>query len=137
MVAKQSYIIKTGSVHIRILVIGGNGFIGKHVVNHALNLGWIVTSLNVSYNVQSQHANLEHIKVDIADKTSLKKALGLAEFEYVVNCGGYIDHTLFSKGGRQVLEMHFIGVINLVELLNRDTLKSFINIKLKIVSYYT
>jgi nucleoside-diphosphate-sugar epimerase len=128
MDVNQINIIQTGSINIRILVIGGNGFIGKHVVNHALDLGWMVTSLNVSDNLSLPHANLEYIQADITNITSLKKALGLAEFEYVVNCGGYIDHTLFSKGGRQVLEMHFTGVINLIELLNQDTLKSFINI---------
>ena len=55
MVANQVNIIENGSTKIRILVVGGNGFIGKHVVSHALNLGWIVTSLNVSDKVTLKH----------------------------------------------------------------------------------
>jgi nucleoside-diphosphate-sugar epimerase len=124
----QINVIQAINNKIRILVIGGNGFIGRHVVNHALELGWEVTSLSLSGNLTEQPTNLKYITADITNFISLKKALGVAKFEYVVNCGGYIDHTLFSKGGRSILNMHFIGVINLVELLNRSALKSFINI---------
>ena len=93
-----------------------------------MNLGWIVTSLNVSDQVTLKHPNLKYIKADITNIISLKKALPLATYEYVVNCGGYVDHTRFSRGGRRALEMHFTGVINLVELLDQKTLKAFINI---------
>lgn len=113
---------------IRILVIGGNGFIGRHVIKHALKLKWDVTNLNLSSNLAEKSTDLKDVTADITNFIALKKALGVAEFEYVVNCGGYVDHTLFSNGGRSILNMHFIGVINLVELLNRNVLKCFINI---------
>ena len=113
---------------MRILVIGGNGFIGRHVIKHALKLKWDVTNLNLSSNLAEKSSGLKDVTADITNFIALKKALGVAEFEYVVNCGGYVDHTLFSNGGRSILNMHFIGVINLVELLNRNVLKCFINI---------
>jgi nucleoside-diphosphate-sugar epimerase len=54
--------------------------------------------------------------------------LGNAAFEYVVNCGGYIDHTLYFRGGRSVCDTHFRGVLNLAEALDRDVLQAFVNI---------
>jgi len=113
---------------MRILVIGGNGFIGRHIIKHALKLKWDVTNLNLSSNLSEKSSGLKNVTADITNFIALKKALGVAEFEYVVNCGGYVDHTLFSNGGRSIINMHFIGVINLIELLNRDVLKCFINI---------
>lgn len=114
----------------RLLVVGGNGFIGRHIVNHAIGLGWDITSLNLLPRHESaEHSqNVHYLAADIADGNVLKTVLGDASFEYVVNCGGYIDHTLFFSGGRAVFDTHFGGVLNLVENLNRNVLQSFVNI---------
>lgn len=120
--------IRKSQKQIHILVIGGNGFIGSSVVKHALKLKWQVTSLSLGNNFLPQNEKLKCIQADITDFFSLNKAIGTAKFDYVVNCGGYIDHTLFSKGGKEILDMHFVGVVNLVRVLNHSNLKSFINI---------
>ena len=85
MEINQINVIQAINNKIRILVIGGNGFIGRHVVNHALELGWEVTSLSLSGNLTEQPTNLKYITADITNFISLKKALGVAKFEYVVN----------------------------------------------------
>jgi nucleoside-diphosphate-sugar epimerase len=113
----------------RLLVIGGNGFIGRHIVNHALGMGWSISSLSLSLpNVGDRIDGVVYLAADIANSDELKKALPDPCFEYVVNCGGYINHALFSNGARKVFDVHFSGVLNLVQLLSRDALVVYVNI---------
>jgi nucleoside-diphosphate-sugar epimerase len=110
---------------MRLLVVGGNGFIGRHVAAHALARGWSVTSLGLS---GAGPAGAHCIAADISDAASLRPLSDDAPFDYVVNCGGYIDHAGFGQGGLRLVRSHFDGVLNLVETLDRRTLKRFVNI---------
>jgi nucleoside-diphosphate-sugar epimerase len=112
----------------KLLVVGGNGFIGRHIVMHAYELGWQVTSLSLNVPVKKEYQGVCYLGADISDKESLSKALTQNSFDYVVNCGGYIDHSLYSDTGRNMIDCHFTGVLNLVEIINKEHIKTFINI---------
>ena len=113
----------------RLLVVGGTGFIGHHLLRSAVKRNWEVTNLSLNKpiskrwisKVRYHHGNL--LKLD-----QLKRILCDSKFEYVVNLGGYINHTLYSEGGRKHLEEHFTSLKNLIEILPRDHLKAFIQI---------
>ena len=114
-------------LNIRILIVGGNGFIGSSIVQRAVDLGWDVVSLSRT-EVLKKIPRVKYIVCDITDRDFLYNNIKNTKFDYVVNCSGYIDHSFFFDGGEQVFNAHLLGVINLISALNRDSLKGFINI---------
>ena len=111
-----------------LLVIGGTGFIGHHLLKDSVELGWRTTS--VSLNPPSPQRfvdSVRYLQCDLTDANAVKNLLD-EEYEYVVNLGGYIDHTLFESGGRHLINAHFNTLQNLIEVLPRSTLKRFVQI---------
>jgi len=111
-----------------LLVIGGTGFIGHHLLKDSVELGWGTTS--VSLNPPSPQRfvdSVRYLQCDLTDANAVKNLLD-EEYEYVVNLGGYIDHTLFESGGRHLINAHFNTLQNLIEVLPRSTLKRFVQI---------
>jgi len=111
-----------------LLVIGGTGFIGHHLLKDSVELGWGTTS--VSLNPPSPQRfvdSVRYLQCDLTDANAVKNLLD-EEYEYVVNLGGYIDHTLFESGGRHLINAHFNALQNLIKDLPRSTLKRFVQI---------
>jgi nucleoside-diphosphate-sugar epimerase len=109
-----------------LLVIGGTGFIGHHLLRTAQQKGWQMTS--VSLNPPSKERfvdSVRYLHFDLADRNYVKKYFD-EDFDYVVNLGGYIDHKKFQEGGRELIDSHFTGLLNLIEWLPRNRLKSFV-----------
>jgi nucleoside-diphosphate-sugar epimerase len=111
-----------------LLVVGGTGFIGHHLLKSAINKVCKLTS--VSLNPPSEERFVEgvrYIHFDTANKYYLQQQLK-DDYDYAVNLGGYINHKLFKDSGRELIETHFNAIQNLVEILPRHSLKRFIQI---------
>ena len=113
----------------QLLVIGGTGFIGQHIVTKALEKGFKTTVLTKNNHIATDKAGgLKYLSADISDKASLLSSLRGKVFDYVINLGGYIDHANYSNGGSEIYDVHFNGVRNLVDCLNKSNLKGFVQI---------
>ena len=110
----------------KILVVGGNGFLGRNILDKAKQLDWETT--NLSLNDDSYKKSDYFIKSDISNFKNLNEDLSGISFDYVVNCGGYVNHDSFYKSGIKILNTHFIGVVNLIRAIDKRKLVKFINI---------
>ena len=70
--------------------MGGGGFIGQKVVERALIEGYKVTTLSPSGR---GHPMVRKLAVSLNDKNSLLEVHQNLDFEYVVNCSGYVNHS--------------------------------------------
>ena len=111
----------------RLLVVGGNGFIGRHICRSAIKAGYSVTSLSLKPGTV-ENADVRELYADVTDAIQLATLLEGEKFEYVINSGGYIDHRHFRNGGRALIRSHFDGTQNLIEILDRDYLTRFIQL---------
>ena len=113
----------------QLLVIGGTGFIGHHLLRLAVEKKWIVTSLSLTLPKTERHVSgVNYLCGDILNLKQIEKILRNKDFDYVVNLGGYVNHTLFQEGGRQQVEEHFTAIQNLFTVLSREKLQRFIQI---------
>lgn len=111
-----------------LLVIGGTGFIGQHVLKKAAKLGWSVTSFSLREdNLSFQSDKIKYRQVDVTNSENLRR-LDKKSFDYVINLGGYINHAKFYEGGREIIQAHFESVLNLIAWIDQKRLKKFIQI---------
>ena len=113
----------------KLLIVGGTGFIGQNIVKRALakNLDITILSKN-DCNISNRLDNIAYLSADISNKPSLLNQLKGRVFDYVINLGGYVNHSSYLNGGSRVYDAHFNGVRNIVDCLDRSRIKSFIQI---------
>lgn len=110
-----------------LLVIGGTGFIGHHLLI-ATRYDYQVTSISLNPPVPQRFvADVKYVQLDIRDLNATTQILD-ADYDYVVNLGGYVEHTLFKDGGSLSIDAHFLALQNLITALARKSLKRFVQI---------
>ena len=107
-----------------ILIVGGTGFIGYHLAKKALKKGWQVTSISSKPPKKIRYLpRVKYILCDITKKKSLKRNIQKS-FKYVVNLGGYVDHS----NKKKTFKSHYVGCKNLAEIFLKKNPKAFIQI---------
>ena len=110
------------SLKNNILIIGGTGFIGYHLAKKSLKKGWKVTSISSKRPRKKRYLpQVKYIICDITKKKSLRKNIQKS-FNYVVNLGGYVDHS----NRKKTFKSHYIGCKNLAEIFLKKELIAFV-----------
>ena len=107
-----------------ILIIGGTGFIGYHLAQKCVKKGWEVTSISTKKPKKKRYVEkVKYIYCDISKRKTLSKKIPKKKnYEYIVNLGGYVDHTNKQK----TYLSHYQGVKNLANLFLNNQPKLFI-----------
>ncbi len=107
-----------------MLIVGGTGFLGYHLARAALKKNWKVTSISIKNPQKTKFLkNVKYIFCDISKKNTLKKRIK-ENYSFVINAGGYIDHS----GGSRVLKTHLNGLKNLCSLFLKKKIDCFVQI---------
>ena len=105
-----------------ILIVGGTGFIGYHLAKKSLKKGWSVTSISLKLPKKTRYLpKVKYLLCDISKKKKLIKIIK-KNFHYVVNLGGYVDHS----NNKKTFETHYKGCKNLAEIFIKRMPTAFI-----------
>lgn len=108
----------------KILIVGGTGFFGYHLSKFFLKLNWIVFSLSKSPpNNLRKLKDIRYLYGDISKAKSIK-FLKDFNFNYIINCGGYVDHV----NKIRTFNTHFIGCKNLYKIFADKKVETFVQI---------
>ena len=113
----------------KILILGGSGFIGTHLLRKCINEGFncLCVCLKNTNNF-TKSKNVNYLKLDINDYAKVKELLGGKKFDYIVNLAGYINHINFSEGGRDTFNTHSTGLLNILQAVNLKKIKRVVQI---------
>lgn len=110
-------------------MVGGTGFIGRNLSRIARSRGFEVSVLSSRKTVADKvEGGIRYLQADIGDRGNLSSALSGCRFEYIVNLGGAINHSSYFSGGAAVINTHFNGLINLVNLLDWSGIRGFVQV---------
>jgi len=115
----------------RLLVVGGTGFVGSHLTRFAIGRGYetyVLSKSRATFMIPFDSASMRLIHVDLYDRAQVKKVMADHSFTHVINGSGYVDHTPFFRGGRQIIDQHFGGIVNMIEALDRSALQGFVHL---------
>ena len=78
---------------MRVLVVGGAGYIGSVTVDRLVEAGHEVTVLDslVAGHVEAVNPEAEVVRADVRDEEALGRLIAAREFEAVIHYGGYIQ----------------------------------------------
>ena len=72
----------------RLLVVGGTGFLGKHILKRGVQLGFKAHSISLKIpKAKSKNKGVKYLSLDIRNKKNLHSIKD--DFEYIVNVSGY------------------------------------------------
>lgn len=119
----------------KIFITGGSGFIGSHLVEKCVNLGYTVKTL-VPYNVDNSYGwidyfdkkikdNLEVIPGDVCDNNLFKKET--KKFDIIFHLAALISIPYSYKSPKSYVSTNINGTLNGLEAARDNNISLFVN----------
>jgi len=110
----------------KILIVGGTGFIGFNLAKKCLKRGLNVFSLSSTKPKKFKKLNkVNYILANIKNFNQLENSLRNINFDFVVNCGGNVNH---KEKAKDLHDSHYKGCVNLYNIFKKKNIISFIQI---------
>jgi len=114
--------------NINVLVTGGSGFIGKHLINKLLDLQaniYISTSRKEFNNICISD-KCKYLYCDILDMSMIRSVFGRINISYIFHFAGPSTIKSAEKYPSDVFKINIIGVINILEFAKEIKVKKVI-----------
>ena len=78
----------------KLLIVGGTGFIGRHLVLRCLKKKWRITSIsfNKRKHKDKKIKKVNYLYCDIGNYKTISTKLKNTKFDAIINLGGHINH---------------------------------------------
>jgi UDP-glucose 4-epimerase len=112
----------------RVVVTGGYGFIGTHLVTQLLQRGDDVTVFDIAKNTHDtsidfdDHANFDFVEGDVTDFATLEKVL-TPEVDIVFHLSAMVGIKNYVEDPLKVLDVNVIGTRHVLELSQRGGIR--------------
>ena len=112
---------------MKILIIGGTGFIGFNLLKKLKKLRFSITSISLSYpKKKNLISGVKYVKLDITNKNEIKKING--NFDIVINAGGYGGLDGNFKDTNKMYQNQIKGLKNVASFFLKKKIKKFIQV---------
>ena len=108
----------------KVLVIGGTGFVGYHLIKRLIEFNWNVDSISSRKPRKKRYLKkVRYLVCNITNYNLLQKKID-RHYDYVINLGGYVNHSDIKK----TYNSHYLGCKNISKIFFNKNIKSFIQI---------
>ncbi|MBL6693295.1 MAG: NAD(P)-dependent oxidoreductase [SAR86 cluster bacterium] len=107
----------------KILIFGGNGFIGSAVANKLLSQGYSVSVADV--HEKPSNKNIEYFNIDITDSKSFSNKLD-KDFDIIFNFAAVADIGESSKFFDKTISTNILGNINILNFSKEINIERFV-----------
>ena len=124
---KTDYIKIENRKPMKILIVGGAGYIGSHMVKQLATAGNDVITLdNLSYGYRDAVKYGEFVKGDLGDKTILESIFKSGDIDAVMHFAGFIQVGESVSKPSMYYHNNVVNTLSLLEVMHCHEIKNFI-----------